>query len=450
MKLIFILVGILWGMGGWGQQDTLAVYRASTRTERGTPTGEKISNKISKEGGRVFSLDQRLELVIPPGALRSRTNLTITALHNTAPGGRGSAYRLGPEGTTFLKPVQLIYHELPGDKEGSMGGMQGICYQDETGQWYRLTHPMADTLAGTLSGEILHFSDWTLFNYYEISPASARVKVGKKLSLILVFNYPPPSPDPGSSGKGISDEDLLFKPEPVKVPKVWFVNGIRGGNAGVGTLNPVSGNGVTYTAPVSVPDQNPVEVSSEANAEFTMEGVTYHSLKLVAHILVIDNSYEITVIGHNEENVMQCTISTIDSSSCILQLNGKKSRIQDIQNMNFRMHVSGCPCNVRELNPGTSIGPVNIVGAASIDIVPAKPPGKPYAYVTINWIRNMGMLSGMAVDPCMGRPAFSWPGFPVPAVPVPFGFEAKDGEQTIHGGDSKNGFEIKIRKLEVD
>lgn len=451
MKKLFLLTSLASCLNAFAQTDSIEIVKAPTLTEIGKPVGEKKIEKMNKDGGKLISPDGRMELIIPPGSLPSKTNISIQATTNMAPGGRGISYQLEPSGIQFLQPAQIIFHYTDKDFDGSMETLQGISFQDEKGQWYRLKNPSLDTINKTISGNITHFSTWGLFDFCEIKPAAARVKVGKKLSLSIIINYPPG--DPSAHSTGANDDDILAAPAAklAAVVKTWAANGVTGGNNIYGTISPVHGNQVTFTAPATVPDRNPVDVTAEANASFEIDGAKFNKLKLVSHITIIDKSYEITVTGYNKQNVLQCTITSQDTSTCILQLNGSKSKLQDIQNMNFKVTISNCPCNVRELNPGQSKGPVNIIGATKIDVVPANPPQKPYATVTIYFIRNMGMIGGMAVDPCAGHGGTSFPAMPFPAVPFVLQFDAKDEEQTImKGGDDKNGFEVKVKRIDPD
>ncbi len=447
MKPIFLLALIASNIALFAQDDSIEIIQAPTLTEIGKPIGEKVSQKINKEGGQISSADGRLDLIIPENALKSKTNISIQTVINTLSPGKEYAYQLEPSGITFQQPAKIIFHYSKKDYEGGVEALKGISFQDEKGQWYRLRSTVIDTINKTISGDITHFSRWSDFDLYSLVPSNAKVKVSKKVYLQIVKTDPPgENGDPGNN--------MVLIPLRTRGQgsnrKTWSVNGIVGGNSLWGTVAQNTLISADFTAPTNVPDRNPVEVSVQANADFTFNNNTFHTLTLISNITIYDKAYEITVIGHNQQNVLQCTITTIDSSSCILQLNGDRSKIQDIQNMNFKMTITGCPCNLREINPGASIGPVNIVGATRIYIVPANPPQKPYEYVTIDWIRNMGSIGGMAIDPCVGNPSLSWPWMSIPAVPMPFGFEAKDDEQFIKGGDEKNGFVIKIKPIKED
>ncbi len=65
------------------------------------------SASIGPAGGEAQSVDQKLKLKIPAGALDKTTTITI-ALAAPAPSGNlGPAYDIGPDGTKFLKPVTI-------------------------------------------------------------------------------------------------------------------------------------------------------------------------------------------------------------------------------------------------------------------------------------------------------------------------------------------------------
>ncbi len=86
-------------------------------------------------------LDGRLELTVPPGALSSDIILSAQPITNTAFGGLGTAYRLEPDGTTFAKPVTLMFKAGAEDLgKVSIEGM-GMAFQDAEGYWNRLPGP---------------------------------------------------------------------------------------------------------------------------------------------------------------------------------------------------------------------------------------------------------------------------------------------------------------------
>jgi len=260
------------------------------------------------------------------------------------------------------------------------------------------------------------------------------------LNLVIECTYPGRS---GTFTGEIIPKNLKFS---------TYVNNIRGGNAVVGTVTSMAGNDyrkMTYTAPATVPDNNPVAVSAEAS-NITFNGRTYSKLKLVSNITVYDKAYEITIIGYNKQQVGSCVVSSIDSSSCVLQLNGNRSKLVEIENMNVKVTSSGCPCKVTEINEGNNSGSINIVGASKIEVLQADPPKTQYALVMIYFIKNVGLMPGWHAPPCGHINDVVTPPIAFPAIPFFIEFEAKDEEHTIakQGGD--NGFEIKVKPVKEE
>jgi hypothetical protein len=72
-----------------------------------------------------------------------------------------------------------------------------------------------------------------------------------------------------------------FCPAPT-TPIVWDVNGIRGGNATLGTIVSTSANVAQYTAPINLPPNNPVTVDAVAGAATVSAAVTIVSAVTVA------------------------------------------------------------------------------------------------------------------------------------------------------------------------
>ena len=71
-----------------------------------------------------------------------------------------------------------------------MPELRNIAWQDEKGQWNALDSAAVDTINKTVSGTIAHFSNWVFFDHFNLTPTSARVKVGKKIQLQILCTYP--------------------------------------------------------------------------------------------------------------------------------------------------------------------------------------------------------------------------------------------------------------------
>jgi len=85
------------------------------------PIHVDLAQTVGPEGGTLELVEQGLRLVIPPGALRERTPITVRRLDDAVlpPGGvPGTAFELSPDGLRFEEPVtlELTYRDsdLPG------------------------------------------------------------------------------------------------------------------------------------------------------------------------------------------------------------------------------------------------------------------------------------------------------------------------------------------------
>ena len=97
-----------------------------------------------------------VRVTVLPGALAASTDITVTEISNTAPGGVGSAWRIGPEGLAFATPVTLTF------KPGVPVDTLGVSSQASGGYWLRRRDVTRDALAGTVSVTTDHFSDWAV------------------------------------------------------------------------------------------------------------------------------------------------------------------------------------------------------------------------------------------------------------------------------------------------
>jgi len=128
-----------------------------------TPTGVAIgaptSKSIGPAGGELASPDGQLTVVAPPGALGGTVGFSVQEITNYAPGAIGNAYRLGPAGSRFSVPVELVFLvDLPTDIEAVT-----VSYQDEaSGFWLHAPSITRDPVAHTLTVATSHFSDWSI------------------------------------------------------------------------------------------------------------------------------------------------------------------------------------------------------------------------------------------------------------------------------------------------
>jgi hypothetical protein len=245
------------GSGG-GSSGTHLPANEVAVTPVGTARGAAVQQLVLPAGATIGSADGRLQVDVPPGALASPQTLTIQAITNEAPGGVGTAYRLGPEGATFSSPVGLTWSYTSSDVVGSDPLALKIAYQDSQGRWNAVKSLTLDTAAKTISVRTSHFSDWSALAGFQLRPGTASVRAGGSVDLVV---------DICSNAVSGTDElsELLnrCRPDPdFFTVQQWSVNGAVNGNTTVGTLRASSETSATYVAPASAPASNPVAVSA--------------------------------------------------------------------------------------------------------------------------------------------------------------------------------------------
>ncbi len=113
----------------------IAVSPVPQATAEGEPIGDPVTATIGPDGGTLSSGDGLCEVTVPAGALPAPMALTLQPIANLAWGGVGTAYRLGPAGTTFDVPVTIAF-DL-GDDDSAPVSLEalGIAEQDGDGYW---------------------------------------------------------------------------------------------------------------------------------------------------------------------------------------------------------------------------------------------------------------------------------------------------------------------------
>lgn len=251
-----------------------------------TPVGEVLGPvaaqaEIGPEGGRLDLPLDDLSIVVPPGAFTQRHTVAIRPIRNTAPGALGQAWRITPEGVTFAKPVTIEWR--PTERERVGAAQLRIASQGADGAW-RIARASSDS-GGVLRTPTTHFSDWSQVAGLQLRPGSADVRVGEALQLIISECKQQVDP----SDPTLLDLVLTCKDDPVSELSRddWAVNGVPGGNASVGTVTRLVGEGNKtsgmYRAPASVPGSNPVAVSVGYRETSGKEPVT-----LVANLNIVD------------------------------------------------------------------------------------------------------------------------------------------------------------------
>jgi hypothetical protein len=424
------------------QPDTIQLV-----TPFGKPDGKETVARIGKEGGKLASEDGRIEVVIPPGALSKKTTISIQPVANTLSAEAGKSYHLQPSGITFSEPVDIIFHYNNKTSNGNDQQWRGIAMQDEKGQWHSLSDTKLDTMNKTISGKIGHFSYWVDYEAVSITPASARVKVNKEVSLQLnVYTQPDDTETP-------SGEDALPALPPISLirvplPPVWSANGIINGNARTGTIRSMGDRlQSVYKAPAAVPDQNPVAITADLkNIRFRVGNRTFTDLKVTSNILVYDeNTFEVKMEAWVDQTSLPCGQRAVDEGGFIVQVSGNTAKVKEIRNSLITIPVqSRCPCNQVWINRPASVGPIHITGVQSITVTPPNPPAQPYSHVRVLF------APAMAVYPVFYCSQRNLPAFPaVPAMPRMIEFFAKKEEQVLHEiNESMTGLKITVAQID--
>ncbi|HEU4743083.1 MAG TPA: hypothetical protein VFS50_15920 [Meiothermus sp.] len=231
-------------------------------TPVGAPVGSPVRKVIGAAGGSLASMDGKITLEIPAGALSKDETVSIQEITNESPGKFGKAFRLGPEGVRFAKPVKLRFAFSEEDLRGTRLELVRIAYQTKEGYWTLLEDWVPNLATGTVTVETDHFSDWSPIPGAQLDPWSAKVKVGQSVNLRLEVCEEVVPDDP----KNPLDIPLSScQPSVVvaRLAKNWSVNGKLGGDGTVGTVSSTEPGQATYTAPARKPAQNPVGVSVE-------------------------------------------------------------------------------------------------------------------------------------------------------------------------------------------
>lgn len=256
-------------------------------TDVGTPFGTPVTATIGSGGGTVASVDNRIQLSIPAGALPADTAITIQPVSNESPGGLGYAFRLTPNGQTFTKPVTLTYTPVENDLDATTPAAVGLAFQTAADTWQVVPGTHYDSASNTFTTTTTHFTDYSYYSSFKLfsqSPFGILSKDTTQLSVVQVLV---------DRCSGQSPDDCLSQPGDINTTAAagitWAVNGQNGGDGTHGTVT-TGQNPATYTAPATVPTDNVAAVS----ASLTPDGTT--QLVLVKNLLVLAHKYHVDVL----------------------------------------------------------------------------------------------------------------------------------------------------------
>lgn len=224
-------------------------------TAKGVARGASVSKQIGIAGGELESGDGKIKIMVPQGSVQQNTTFTIQPITNTLHGGddKRSAYRLLPEGTTFAKPVQLVFNYDEDDLNGTAEDLMTVAWQTTEGSW-KVEPCRLDKQNQTLTVETTHFSDWTKTGGFEITTPKTLLRTKEKILLTVLA----------------VTEDEMLAPLPLTDAELSKLTSM--GNweklKGPGTLTPIkSGRGfetsAEYTSPETVNAVEFIEIAME-------------------------------------------------------------------------------------------------------------------------------------------------------------------------------------------
>lgn len=229
---------------------------------------------IGPEGGSISSEDGRMQIIIPAGALKQNQEISIQSISNANPAGNGLAYRLGPHGKKFAKPVTIRFSYKRNDGSTGHPDLQGIAYQGEDGTWMSVGGGSMDTVKKIISVETTHFSDWSQFESMRLEPANPIVGVGETAQLKLIQYLRPEDLLPLTAKAG--------KETPFGIPYLMDPQAIKGWHlSGPGSLSQ-AGNKCVYKAPTAI---NGRKASAAVSVELK---AAVRKLLLITNVTVVN------------------------------------------------------------------------------------------------------------------------------------------------------------------
>lgn len=216
----------------------------------GTPSGAAVVKQIGPEGGLLNSEDGAIQILVPPGTVDKAVDFSIQPITNTLEGGLGMAYRLLPENEKFSKPVEIIYNldgmDIPEDRYEVLF----MAYQNDKGHHYLAADTKVDKAQKKLTVKTSHFSDWSVAQLFELEVGKVQVAVGDTARVRLMWQM-------GSLLAPLTTDqpigDLIEYGANTSTLR-WSIG------YGKGTIR-ATGATCVYTAPETVPSENPAQVS---------------------------------------------------------------------------------------------------------------------------------------------------------------------------------------------
>jgi hypothetical protein len=146
-------------------------------TAPGLADGPAVSKAIGTSGGTISSVDGKISINIPQGAISDNQTITVQPITNKLESGLGKAYRITPHIPQFNKPVTITFSYTEADIVGTSPEVFAIGYQNTAGGWLYKKNVQLNKVNKTISITTTHFSDWALFEKTWLTPEEVRLKL---------------------------------------------------------------------------------------------------------------------------------------------------------------------------------------------------------------------------------------------------------------------------------
>jgi hypothetical protein len=246
----------------------------------GTPQGTAIVKTIGASGGTIQTADDRFKVSIPAGALNKDVAVSLQPITNTNSSGKGTAYRLTPDGQQFVQPVTLTIKYQKDDLKGTMSGAFGIAYQNDKGVWIAVAGAQIDTTNRTVSIKTTHFTDWSFFEAFRIIPELNVIDPGQTSFVMVTCSLVLPELAPLVKDAPLQDHETF-----TEYIDQWELQG-------EGELKVDAAKGqATYQSPNRIPAKNPIQVIVHIHSPGKAIGF------LIAKIYVVPEGVSVSVGG---------------------------------------------------------------------------------------------------------------------------------------------------------
>ena len=307
------------GDSGLGADPEPQLPTKGTPTEVGKPLGAPIQKMIGPSGGFINTPDSAMTLVIPAGALKADTPISIQPTENKAWGGAGLGYELMPKDLKLEKPAELVWNYKDADIVGSAPEALGIAFQQPDHSWKGRGGITVDKIQKKAKAKVIELMPVAFYESFFIDPVKSSVVPAEQLSLTIFYQQ---------GHKYETEDKIVLNPltEPTKLKKDevknWRVNGIDLTNTFdplLGALT-IAGNGAaaTYLAPNKIPNANEVAISAEVILKNTKA-----KLILISHV-TIEGANHFSFSGAKVDSAEVGTMAVVDGEFFQISLSERR------------------------------------------------------------------------------------------------------------------------------